>query len=152
MTHRKYSRKYSLTFKFREQPLRLTIYRLFRLFGWSIALTRTESTEPPMAMQPKVPQTSETKNGNLNQAEQGEPLVGEGVRGAKSNDCEATLRKGSLPAASAVTTVDRDKNKGAAIRAAQRQNTSDEKTWPHGRNVIPQSHDNSVLTHDIGGE
>jgi hypothetical protein len=77
-----------------------------------------------MAMQPKVPQTSETKNGNLNQAEQGEPLVGEGVHGTKSNDCEATLRKGSLPAASKVTTVDRDKNAGAAPKAAQHQNES----------------------------
>ena len=117
-------RKYSLIFKFREQPLRLTIHRLFRLFGWSIALTRIESTEPPMAMQPKVPQTSETKNGNLNQAEQGEPLVGEGVRGAKSNGETATLRLGNLPKSEAVTTVDRNKNAGAAPRAAQHQNES----------------------------
>jgi len=77
----------------------------------------------------------------------------EGVKATgKSNDCEATLRKGSLPKASAVTTVDRDANKGKCIKAAQKQNTSDEKSWPKGRNVIPNEGDNSVLTHDEGGE
>ena len=31
---------------------------------------------------------------------------------AKSNDCEATLRKGNMPKESAVTTVNPDANKG----------------------------------------
>ena len=43
-----------------------------------------------------------------------------GVKSAgKSNDPEATLRKGSLPQSSAVTTVDRDANKGKAKELAQ---------------------------------
>jgi len=90
-----------------------------------------------MAMQPKVPQTSETKNGNLNQTEQGEPLVGEGVRGAKSNGETATLRLGSLPKSEAVTTVDRNKNKNFAVRCADKQNHSDEKYGRDGLNVPP---------------
>jgi hypothetical protein len=95
---------------------------------------------------------NETHNGNLNRSKV--PATGvEGLKSTgKSNGTEATLRKGNLPKASAVTTVDRDANKGKAIKAAQKQNTSDEKSWPHGRNVIPQSGDNAVLTHDQGGE
>jgi hypothetical protein len=102
------------------------------------------------AMQEKVPQQSETQHGNLNQAEQGEPPYGEGIRGSKSNDCEASLRKGSIPVASQVTTVDRDKNKNACVKAAQKQNTSDGKAWPKGRNVIPNPNDDSVLVADSG--
>src|SRR6266704_1199255 len=102
------------------------------------------------AMQEKVAQKSETKNGNLNQFEQGEPPMGEGVHGSKSNSETVTLRSGNLPKPEAVTTVDRDKNKGAAVKAAQKQNTSDEKTWPKGRNVIPNSNDDSVLVADSG--
>jgi hypothetical protein len=95
---------------------------------------------------------TKSHNGNLNRSKV--PATGvEGLKSTgKSNDTEATLRKGSLPKSSSVTTVDRDANKGKTIKCAQKQNTSDEKSWPHGRNVIPQSGDNSVLTHDEGGE
>jgi hypothetical protein len=41
-----------------------------------------------------------------------------GTRGSKTNDCEATLRKGNVPKSSAVTTVDRDANKGLAKKLA----------------------------------
>lgn len=91
-----------------------------------------------MAMQERVPQKSETKNGNLNRSEQGEPSKKEGPASAgKSNDPECTLRKGSIPAASAVTTVDRDKNKGAAIKCAEKQNLSDGKTGKGNLAQIP---------------
>jgi hypothetical protein len=46
----------------------------------------------------------------------------EGTRGTKTDDCEATLRKGNLPKSSEVTTVDRDANKGKAIECAENQN------------------------------
>ena len=43
----------------------------------------------------------------------------EGTKSAgKDNSPEASLRKGSLPGSSAVTTVDRDANKGKAIELA----------------------------------
>lgn len=95
---------------------------------------------------------NETHNGNLNRSK----VASTGTDGqkstGKSNDCEATLRKGSLPKAEAVRTVDRNANKGACVKAAQKQNTSDEKSYPKGRNVIPNKSDESVLTHDLGGE
>lgn len=94
-----------------------------------------------MAMQERVPQKSETKNGNLNRSEQGEPPMGEGAHGAKSNDCEATLRKGSMPKSEAVTTVDRDKNKGFAVKCADKQNHSDEKYGKDGLNQPPSGRD-----------
>lgn len=34
--------KYSLVFDFRGQKLRLTIFRLFRMFKWSVSLTKLE--------------------------------------------------------------------------------------------------------------
>ena len=37
--------KYSLTFDFRGQKLRLVVYRLFHLFGWSISLTKLEKVK-----------------------------------------------------------------------------------------------------------
>jgi hypothetical protein len=95
---------------------------------------------------------NETHDGNLNKSKAPAPAKSEGTSGSKSCNETATLRSGSLPPASQVTTIDRDANKGKAILCAQKQNTADEKTWPHGRNVIPQSRDNSVLTHDLGGE
>ena len=96
--------------------------------------------------------TDKTHSGVLNRSKV--PATGvEGLKSTgKSNGTEATLRKGSLPKSSAVTTVDRDANKGKCILAAQKQNTSDEKSWPHGRNVIPQSGDNSLLTHPAAAE
>lgn len=42
---------------------------------------------------------------------------------AKSNDCEATLRKGNLPKAEAVRTA--TVKKGAAVEAAKKQNQND---------------------------
>jgi hypothetical protein len=75
-----------------------------------------------------------------------------GARGNKSADECASLRIGSLPKPSKVKTVDPEKNAGAAIAAARRQNTSDQKPYPKGRNVIENKGDNSLLTHDRGGE
>jgi hypothetical protein len=72
---------------------------------------------------------NETHNGNLNRSVRSGPQAEEGVCDrVKSNDPEASLRKGSLPTASAVTTVDRDANKGKAIKCAENQNLSDGKT------------------------
>jgi hypothetical protein len=76
------------------------------------------------------------------------PATGvEGMKSAgKSNGEEATLRKGSLPKAEAVRFVDRDANKGAATKAAQKQNSSDEKPYMHGgRNVIPNESNESLV-------
>ncbi len=95
---------------------------------------------------------NETHNGNLNRSKIA-AKPDEGMHSAgKSNGPEASLRRGNLPPASSVTTVDKDANKGKCILAAQKQNTSDEKSWPHGRNVIPQSKDNSLLTHPAAAE
>ena len=93
---------------------------------------------------------NETHNGELNRSKAPAPDKFEGTHGAKSNGETATLRTGSLPAASSVTCVDRDANKGAAVRAARKQNTSDEKPYPKGRNVIPNPNDDSVLVADSG--
>lgn len=41
---------------------------------------------------------------------------------AKSNDCEATLRKGNLPPASAGSDGAGTEDKGAAVRCAEKQN------------------------------
>jgi len=68
----------------------------------------------------------------------------------KDNSETATLRKNNLPKSEAVTTVNRDANKGAAVKAAQKQNTSDDKPYPKGRNVIPNPNDDSVLVADSG--
>lgn len=38
-------RSYSLAFTLKGQPLRLRVYRLLKLFGWSIALTRLEKQD-----------------------------------------------------------------------------------------------------------
>lgn len=45
-----------------------------------------------------------------------------GTRGAKSNDCDASLRKGNLPQSEEVKTVDMEANPKAALKAAQQQN------------------------------
>jgi hypothetical protein len=63
----------------------------------------------------KMPE--ETKSGNLNRSKMvAQPEAG--ARGSKSNDAEATLRKGNIPASSAVTTVSPDENKGMAKKLA----------------------------------
>jgi hypothetical protein len=37
--------KYSLAFVVKGQQLRLIVYRLFRIFGWSFALTKLEKVK-----------------------------------------------------------------------------------------------------------
>ena len=61
----------------------------------------------------------------------------------KSNDSEATLRKGSLPEAEPVR--DAVEQKGAAVRCAQNQNTSDGGDYAKHRNVIPNKSDESLV-------
>jgi len=80
---------------------------------------------------------NETHTGNLNRSIRSGPQGEEGTCGTKSNDPEATLRKGNLPKSEEVTTVDRDKNKGAAIKAADKQNHSDGKEGKEGLNQQP---------------
>lgn len=59
-----------------------------------------------------------THNGNLNRSEV--PATGvEGTSGSKSNDCEATLRKGNLPKAEVVKQV--EEKKDACCEAAKKQ-------------------------------
>ena len=67
----------------------------------------------------------------------------EGAYGGKSNDENATLRNGSLPKAEAVRQAKCEE--GTAVRCAQKQNTSDGKDWPKGRNVIPNVSDESIV-------
>ena len=63
----------------------------------------------------KMPE--QTKSGNLNRTKvAAQPEAG--TRGVKDNSTEATLRKGSLPGSSAVTTVSPDVNKGKATELA----------------------------------
>lgn len=79
---------------------------------------------------------NETHNGNLNRSKSPAPAKDEGLNSTgKSNDPEASLRKTNLPKSEAVTTVDRDKNKSAAIHAAQFQNES---LTPDGRRILNQ--------------
>lgn len=64
----------------------------------------------------KMPE--QTKSGNLNRSKVAANPE-EGTKSAsKSNDPEATLRKGSLPQSSAVITVSPDVNKGKAKELA----------------------------------
>jgi hypothetical protein len=75
----------------------------------------------------------ETYNGNLNRSKDpAKPQ--EGTRGNKSNDCEATLRKGSLPQASKVTTVDPNVNKGVHAECVKKQCGVEEDTRRTMRN------------------
>jgi len=85
---------------------------------------------------------NETHNGDLNKSKGPGPSKGEGTYGSKTSDPEATLRKGNMPKPEAVR--DAQEVKGAAVKAAQNQNTSDGKDWPKGRNVIPNKGDDSV--------
>lgn len=61
----------------------------------------------------------------------------------KSNDPQATLRKDSKPKPEKVR--DAKVEKGAAVRAAEKQNTSDQ-GGPKKRNVIPNKSDQSLVT------
>lgn len=79
---------------------------------------------------------SDTHNGNLNKSKPPAPSKDEGMASAgKSNDCEATLRKGNIPAASAVTVLPLEGTKGVAAKCAEKQNLSDGKT---GRGNLAQ--------------
>lgn len=79
---------------------------------------------------------NETHNGDKNRSKAPAPDKGEGTYGAKSNDPEATLRKGNMPKPEAVRHA--EPKAGACVRAAQNQNSSDGKPYMHGgRNVIP---------------
>lgn len=62
---------------------------------------------------------------------------------SKTNDAEATLRKGSLPKSEAVR--DAKPVLGVAVKCAQRQNTSDQGEWPKHRNVLPNESDESIV-------
>jgi len=81
------------------------------------------------------------------------PATGvEGVKSAgKSNSEDATLRRGNLPKAEAVRTVDINANKGAAQKSVLQQNISLTSDGTKILNVIPNS-GKAVLTHDKGGE
>ena len=84
-------------------------------------------------------------SGNLNRARiDAKPR--EGTSGTKDNSECSSLRPGNLPQAEEVTVVDADKNSGAAIAAAQRQNESDE-MGPAGRNVVPSGREFPTRTH-----
>ena len=80
---------------------------------------------------------NETHNGDLNKSKGPGPSKSEGSYSpAKSGDPEATLRKGNMPKAEVVREAKSEK--GACVRAAQQQNSSDGKPYMHGgRNVIP---------------
>lgn len=67
----------------------------------------------------------------------------EGTRGGKSAGETATLRSGNLPKADAVREAKYEE--GTAVRCAQKQNTSDGKDWPKGRNVLPNKSDESIV-------
>ncbi len=75
-------------------------------------------------------------NGNLNRA-QIDAKPKQGTSGSKDNSECATLRLGNLPRSEAVREIDRDKNAGAAVKAAAQQNSS---LLPNGesvQNVVP---------------
>jgi hypothetical protein len=94
----------------------------------------------------------ETKSGNLNKSKPPAPEKAEGTFGGKSDGETATLRTGNLPKASAVTTVDPNTNKGKAIKCAEKQNTSDEKPYEIGRNVIPNEGGKSRVCNCCGNK
>lgn len=82
---------------------------------------------------------NETHNGNLNRSKAPMPAEAEGTKSAgKSNGPESTLRSGNLPKSEAVLTAVKE-NKGACVKAAQKQNSSDGKPYKTGRNVIPNT-------------
>ncbi len=94
---------------------------------------------------------NETHTGELNRSKAPAPDKSEGTSGSKSNDCEASLRRGSLPPVSAVTTLSVEGEKGLAAKAARKQNVSLAPDGTDILNVIPNS-GKAVLTHPKGGE
>lgn len=72
----------------------------------------------------KVP--AETHNGNLNRTQvDAQPGAGTRQMAGKTNDCDSTLKDAKKYTPVAVTTVDRDKNKGACLAAGLRQAEGD---------------------------
>lgn len=67
----------------------------------------------------------------------------EGTRGSKSNGEAATLRSGNLPKPEAVR--DAKPQDGAAVKCAEKQNTSDGGDYSKKRNVIPNKSDQSLV-------
>lgn len=79
---------------------------------------------------------NETHTGSLNTSRPPAPSKGEGAASVgKSNDPECSLRKGNIPAASAVTVLPLEGTKGLAAKCAEKQNLSDGKT---GRGNLAQ--------------
>jgi hypothetical protein len=112
----------------------------YKLHEGERVIPASKGKSNPGPMQEKVEQTSETHPGNLNKSQQPAPDRREGTFGVKSNNETATLRSGNLPKVEAVKEVDHDANKGAAVKAALRQNQSDEK-GEDGCNVVPSGKD-----------
>jgi hypothetical protein len=77
---------------------------------------------------------AETHSGNLNKSKvAANPQEGSRASG-KTNDCEATLRKGNMPQASKVTTVDPNVNKGVHAECVKKQCGVEEDTRRTMRN------------------
>jgi hypothetical protein len=88
---------------------------------------------------------NETHNGDLNKSKAPARDKMEGTYGGKTDDAEATLRKGNLPKASAVTTLP-VKGGDEAVKEAEKQNSSDGKPYlKGGRNVIPNESNEAVV-------
>jgi hypothetical protein len=67
-------------------------------------------------------------------------MESEGLKSSgKSNDAEASLRRGNLPKAESVRTIDPDANKGETTDEACEQNSSLMADGSRVRNVIPNS-------------
>lgn len=77
---------------------------------------------------------NETHSGNMNRSKiVADPQDGSRASG-KTNDCEATLRKGNLPQAEKVTTVDPNVNKGVHAECVKKQCGVEEDTRRTMRN------------------
>jgi hypothetical protein len=94
---------------------------------------------------------NDTHNGNENRSKAPAPDKFEGTSGSKSNDCEASLRKGSLPSSVGVTTLPVEGDRTIAPRCAKKQNVSLTSDGTEILNVIPNS-GKAILTHPKGGE
>lgn len=80
----------------------------------------------------------------MNQSGSASAGKAEGLKSeGKSNHETATLRSGNLPKPEKVRSAKCDE--GAAVRCAQKQNTSDGGEWPKHRNVIPNESDESIV-------
>lgn len=86
---------------------------------------------------------NETHNGNLNRSQEPAHDKFEGTYGGKSNDSEATLRKGRLPKSEAVRTASVDEHVACKCADKQNQNDGDE----NSRAVIPNDRIPAPPTH-----